>query len=128
MQRWMKSKMNNIDVAYVANEQFPMQIDEKISLVLVDPQYASEFIELMQVERDYLSQWLVWPKFTFHVSDNLQFVNQSLDQLQTGISINCYILHNGQIRGGAGLVSINQVLSMPSVNGICFRTPQIAIN
>jgi ribosomal-protein-serine acetyltransferase len=134
MQRWMKSKMNNIDVAYVANEQFPMQIDEKISLVLVDPQYASEFIELMQVERDYLSQWLVWPKFTFHVSDNLQFVNQSLDQLQTGISINCYILHNGQIRGGAGLVSINQVLQKAEIgywlsaalqgNGIIYRVCQ----
>lgn len=107
--------MNNIDVASVVNKQFPLQIDQMISVVLVDRRYASEFIDLMQVERDYLSQWLVWPKFTLDISDNLQFVNESFEQLQAGTSINCYILQNGRVCGGAGLVSINQALKKAEI-------------
>lgn len=107
--------MNYIDVATVVSKQFPLQIDETISVELVDRQYAAEFIELMQNERQNLSQWLVWPKFTLEISDNLQFVKESLEQLQAGNNINCYILQNGRLCGGIGLVSINQLLKKAEI-------------
>jgi ribosomal-protein-serine acetyltransferase len=107
--------MNNVDVASLGHKLFPMQIDEMISVVLVDRQYASDFIELLQGEREMLSQWLIWPKFTLEVSDNLQFVNESLEQIQAGTSINCYILNNGRVCGGSGLVSINQTLKKAEI-------------
>lgn len=39
---------------------FTVEVGEGLKLALVEPKFASEYLEIVSNQRDYLSEWLAW--------------------------------------------------------------------
>jgi len=82
------------------------KIDQALTLTLVEPSFAKTYYEIVQAERDYLSQWLVWPPYADSENFFISFVNKSLRDYADGKSLVCAMIYHGQLIGN---VSFNTI-------------------
>ena len=89
---------------------FKIKVDDEISLCLENTKHAERMFYLIDIDREYLSQWLPWPKFTNKPSDHADFVQHVLKQYAEGKALPCCIEYKGEIVGAAGLTVIEKNL------------------
>jgi ribosomal-protein-serine acetyltransferase len=86
---------------------FLYNIDDQISLKLLDVRDGEKIFDLTNSSRDYLREWLPWLDQTTKQEDTNEFIKMSLKGFAENKSLNTVILVNGQIAGVAGYNEIN---------------------
>lgn len=89
---------------------FKLEVDKTLTLALVEPRFAANYLKIVTDERDYLSQWLVWPE---HATDNAffqRFIKQSLHDYADGKSMTCAIIYQDDVVGNISFNTINHSL------------------
>jgi len=89
---------------------FNIIVDEEINLTLADPKYATKMFQLIDDDRDYLSQWMSWPKLTTKVSDCEASAKRMLHDYADGKCLPCYIIYKGSLVGTASFNVIDRSL------------------
>ncbi|WP_035387252.1 GNAT family N-acetyltransferase [Ferrimonas senticii] len=90
-------------------------IDNRLTLALLEPRFASEFWQLVQQQRGYLSQFLAWPEKAFDVSFFTQFIEAKRHEYAIGKSLTMAILLEGKVVGCVSFNEINKSLSKASI-------------
>jgi ribosomal-protein-serine acetyltransferase len=94
---------------------FTLTVDEQLTLVLVQPSFAKRYYNIVQEERAYLSQWLVWPKYADSEAFFLSFVKKSLEDYEQGKSLTCAIIYCDRLVGNISFNSISHELKKAEV-------------
>jgi len=88
-----------------------IEVDPEINLTQFHESLAEELFSLISADREYLSQWLVWPKYTKTVEDSMGFINSSIVGFAEGRSMSCAIIYRGEMVGVVGFRDINRELN-----------------
>ena len=94
---------------------FKVNVDEEISLYLVNEQFVYQYSELAKESYDHLSEWLEWPRNCRTENDFRAFVKGSLQKYAEGKAMNCAIEYNGEIVGNCGFNLINHDLKVAEI-------------
>ncbi|MGF1740252.1 GNAT family N-acetyltransferase [Vibrio profundum] len=94
---------------------FTLDIEEDLSLALVQPSFASQYFAIVSAEQDALSQWLAWPPHADGEEFFSQFIQQALHDYADGKSLTCAIVYRGQIVGNVGFNHINKALKKAEI-------------
>ncbi|OIJ14327.1 alanine acetyltransferase [Anaerobacillus alkalilacustris] len=86
---------------------FVHNIDEDLSLKLLEVKDAESLFKLTNYSREYLREWLPWLDTTTNVEDTIEFIKISLKGFSENKSLNTVILFKGDIVGVAGYNNIN---------------------
>ena len=86
---------------------FGIQIDENLSLGLVEKRHAQALFNLTDASRAYLREWLPWVDFTKTVTDSEKFIEMTLNQFASNNGFQLAICYKGSITGMIGLHGIN---------------------
>jgi ribosomal-protein-serine acetyltransferase len=86
---------------------FVYEIDEEVSLKLVELKDAERVFELTDSSREYLREWLPWLDTTTSVEDTKGFIKSCLKGYAENKSITTFILFKGEIVGTAGYNKID---------------------
>lgn len=78
---------------------FKRDVEEGLSLALVQPSFAKKYFEMVSRERDDLSQWMGWAKKADSDNFFLNFIKQSLHDYADGKSLTCAMLYHGKVVG-----------------------------
>ena len=89
---------------------FSLKVEEGLALTLVEPAFAKHYYQSVCEQRDYLSQWLVWPALADSEDFFASFIDRSLKDYADGTSLTCAMVYHGKIIGNIGFVSISQPL------------------
>ncbi|GMQ48394.1 GNAT family N-acetyltransferase [Vibrio sp. 10N] len=94
---------------------FKLDIDNTLSLALVQPSFASEYLAIVSRDRAYLSQWLVWPEHGRNQEFFARFIEQSLHDYAVGKSMTCGIIYQGELVGNISFNTISHSLKKVEV-------------
>ncbi|WP_428774393.1 GNAT family N-acetyltransferase [Vibrio sp.] len=86
---------------------FKVDIDQRLSLALVEPAFAASYLDIVFAERDYLAEWLAWPLFADSEAFFLTFINKSLHDYADGKSMTCAMVYDNTVVGNISFNSIN---------------------
>lgn len=89
---------------------FKLDIDNTLSLALVQPSFAAEYLTIVSRDRAYLAQWLVWPEHGKDQEFFARFIEQSLHDYALGKSMTCGIIYQGELVGNISFNTINHTL------------------
>lgn len=91
-------------------KMFKMQIDEELSLALIDFSFAKQWLAIIKNEREYLSEWLSWPLDAYDESFYLDFTRSQLQLYAENKALTCIILYKDQYVGNVSFNSLNHEL------------------
>lgn len=89
---------------------FTLNIGPDLQLALIQPSFARRYLDIVSVERAYLSKWLPWAT---HANDEeffLAFVRKSLQEYAEGKSMTCALVYQHAVVGNISFNNINQEL------------------
>lgn len=89
---------------------FSLRIEKDLKLVLVQPSFASRYFEIVQSEREYLSQWLAWPPHADSEAFFLSFIQRSLHDYADDKSLVCAMFYEDELVGNISFNTINHDL------------------
>jgi len=89
---------------------FTLKIEQGLELALVQRSFAAKYLEIVTRERQYLSQWLVWPPHAHDEQFFVNFITKSLHDYADNNSLVCAIILNGEVVGNISFNSINHTL------------------
>ena len=89
---------------------FSLRIEKDLKLVLVQPSFAARYFEIVQSEREYLSQWLAWPPHADSEAFFLSFIQRSLHDYADGKSLVCAMFYEDELVGNISFNTINHDL------------------
>lgn len=89
---------------------FTIQIDDDLELALVEPSFASQYLNIITNDREHLRQWLPWVDFCHDKKAFSDFIQKSLLDYAQGTSLTCAIILQGKLVGNISFNSINQSL------------------
>ncbi|QIA63003.1 GNAT family N-acetyltransferase [Vibrio astriarenae] len=117
---------------------FVMHVDQDIELALVQPSFAERYLQLLNENLDYLSEWLAWPPHIEGIGDFESFIQQSLHDYADGKSMTCAIVYQHQVVGNISFNTISHTLSRVEIGywlaepyrgkGIVTRAVQFLVN
>ncbi|MHA6250312.1 GNAT family N-acetyltransferase [Oceanobacillus sp. CAU 1775] len=81
---------------------FGYEVDEEITLKLIQESDARDLFALTDGSRAILSEWLPWLNTTKTEEDSLDFIKHSLINYEAKKGLNCGIFFNGELVGMAG--------------------------
>ena len=93
----------------------PIKVDEELNLVLVHDELAVKYVQLVNQDRNYLSEWLPWVSSTRTVEDYQEFIKKSLSEHADGKSLVCGIEYLGELVGTAGFIRIHPKLQKAEI-------------
>jgi len=85
---------------------FIKEVEEKLHLSLLTPDKAEELFNLVDKNREYLKNWMVWPPETKAVSDTKKFIKSALVGLSKLTEMACGIEYDGSL---AGVITFNKI-------------------
>lgn len=87
---------------------FTHSIDDELSLALIQPSFAKDYVELFKTNKDYLGEWLTFPHMPNAGTEAffLTFIQESLTQYGKGKTLVCAMIYKGNI---AGNISFNTI-------------------
>jgi ribosomal-protein-serine acetyltransferase len=85
---------------------FSWQLDDELALLFLQPDMASELFALCQNNREYLTQWLVWPTLIRQPADYVAFIRHAIEQFARGEGLTTAIEYQGEL---VGMISYNQI-------------------
>ncbi len=86
-----------------------LKVNESISLHLPETKMAQELFALVDQERDFLGEWLIWVKKTKSVKDTLTFLKEAGIFNRGGQQLITLIKYNNKIVGSLGFVKLDKV-------------------
>ncbi|MFB9973698.1 GNAT family N-acetyltransferase [Allobacillus sp. SKP2-8] len=86
---------------------FTYEVDEEISLKLIDEGDAETVFKLTDQSRDYLREWLPWIDMTTEIGDTRNFIKASKKMYAESKGLNTVILYNGEAAGIAGFNEVD---------------------
>ncbi|WP_047984390.1 GNAT family N-acetyltransferase [Ornithinibacillus californiensis] len=86
---------------------FSFEVDEEITLRLLDEADAPELFYLIDHSRDYLREWLAWIDDTKTVVDSKKFIKASMKLFEERIGLNLGIFFKGKLAGIVGFNSFD---------------------
>lgn len=89
---------------------FHLDIDQNLKLMLVQPWFAPVYFEIVNTQRDYLSQWLPWVRHANSEQFFLDFIKKCQHDYQAGQSLVCGILYQEQLIGNLSFNAIRPQL------------------
>jgi ribosomal-protein-serine acetyltransferase len=89
---------------------FSINIDDVVSLELISYSRAEELYSIISRDREYLAQWLTWPKYISELSDYVGFIKRSLIEYANEETLVFSILYEGKAIGTAGFIDIQKDL------------------
>ena len=89
---------------------YKQPVDDEIALCLPDRRYSPALWQIVQVDFEYLSEWLEWPRLVKSESDLDKFIESSLAKIATGSAMANIIEYKGEVAGVAGFNSIENDL------------------
>ncbi len=78
---------------------FSKVVEDKLSLQLLTQNDAEELFNLIDQNRSYLQQWMVWPPATKSADDTKKFIKTCLVGLAENTEMACGIKYDGQLIG-----------------------------
>jgi ribosomal-protein-serine acetyltransferase len=81
---------------------FVLEVDDELSLRLVEPHHAEELYSVVDANRDHLARWLPWSRHTQSPDDTRKFAEQSLHGYTERKLLSLSVLERGWIVGGTG--------------------------
>lgn len=78
---------------------FTLKVDSELELALVERSFAQKYFEIVSTQREYLSQWLVWPPHAKSEAFFLAFINKSLIEYAEDKGMVCAIIYNNELVG-----------------------------
>jgi ribosomal-protein-serine acetyltransferase len=102
---------------------FKLDIDDTLSLALVQLSFAAEYLAIISRDRDYLAEWLVWPEHGRNQEFFARFIEQSLHDYALGKSMTCGIVFQGELVGNISFNTINHSLKKVEI-GYWLARPQ----
>ncbi|MDB2387442.1 GNAT family N-acetyltransferase [Shewanella sp.] len=85
---------------------FTLDVDPDLALALVEHSFASQYLDIVSLQRDYLAQWLVWPPLAQDEAFFERFIEKSLHDYTAGHSLVCGIIYKGELVGN---ISFNRI-------------------
>ena len=89
---------------------FTVEVEEGLEIALVEPKFASEYLEIVSNQRDYLGEWLAWPPHAESEEFFLSFIKKSLHDYADGKSLVCAVLYQNEVAGNVSFNTINHDL------------------
>ncbi|MBM7035541.1 GNAT family N-acetyltransferase [Vibrio ulleungensis] len=86
---------------------FSYTIDNDLELQLIHPTFAPKIHRLVSAQREYLSQWLLWPPHCTKEEHFSAFIEQSLHDYATQKSMVCSIFYQGEFVGNISFNSVS---------------------
>ncbi|MBD3362274.1 GNAT family N-acetyltransferase [Candidatus Dojkabacteria bacterium] len=87
---------------------FNIKIEDNLQLNYLNQKYAKEIFDLIEVNRAYLRQWLVWVDQTKQIEDTKKWIQKSLDDGAKGKALQTTIMLNDSIVGNIGFNKIDK--------------------
>ena len=89
---------------------FTVEVEKGLKLALVEPKFASIYLEIVSNQRDYLSEWLAWPPHAENEEFFLSFIKKSLHDYADGKSLVCAMIYQNEVAGNISFNAINHDL------------------
>ena len=89
---------------------FKVEVEVGLELALVEPKFASEYLDIVSNQRNYLSEWLAWPPHAKDEAFFLSFINKSLNDYADGKSLVCAMMYQNKLAGNISFNTINHDL------------------
>lgn len=89
---------------------FTRKIDDSLSLALVQPSFAKDFLAIIEEQREELSAFLTWPAKAHDEAFFLKYIGDVLHSYADGTAMVCSIIYEGKVVGNIGLNTINHEL------------------
>lgn len=89
---------------------FTVEVESELELALVKSSFASEYLQIVQNERESLGEWLAWPAHAENEEFFLTFIEKSLSDYALGKSMTCAIIFKGKVVGNISFNTINREL------------------
>ena len=86
---------------------FRLQFRPDAALVLLEERHAAEIYEIVDRNREYLTEWLPWVDTTHSAGDVAVFIRGSLQQFARNEGFHAAMVYNGRIRGSVGLKPVD---------------------
>ncbi|SJN58850.1 Putative ribosomal N-acetyltransferase YdaF [Vibrio ruber DSM 16370] len=90
-------------------------IDQDIILYQLHESFAPRYAELVQENKQYLSQWLNWPRVCHTTDDFKTFIQGSRYKYIDGDGLDCAIEYRGELVGNIGFNSIDHELKKAEI-------------
>ncbi|HIF9171177.1 TPA: GNAT family N-acetyltransferase, partial [Photobacterium damselae] len=81
-----------------------------LKLALVCPQFAPQYLEVVNRDRAYLSQWLSWPELAQDEAFFLSYIKFSLLNYADGRALVCAVIYQNALVGTVSLNHIDETL------------------
>lgn len=89
---------------------FTQTIDHELRLELVKPEFAPIYYTIVEQERDYLAEFLIWPHVATDIEFFTGFIKQAMLNYEKGDALTCAIFYHGTLVGNVSFNSINHSL------------------
>ncbi|WP_312751700.1 GNAT family N-acetyltransferase [Psychrobacter sanguinis] len=89
---------------------FTRKIDDDLSLALVQPSIAKDYLQIVTEQREELSTFLTWPAKAHDEDFFIEYIRSVLHAYAEGEALICAIVYQGKIIGSIGLNAINHDL------------------
>ncbi|CAM3424118.1 GNAT family N-acetyltransferase [Parendozoicomonas haliclonae] len=94
---------------------FALRVDQDIELVLATPDLAPQYTSLVEANRDYLNEWLHWPRLCLTEEHFTHFLRDALHQYADGKAMVCAIYYRGELAGNCSFNAINHTLKRANI-------------
>ena|SRR3990167_6809317 len=84
-----------------------LKVDNEIELKKILPEYSKELFQLIDLNREYLREFLPWLDMCKTESDELQFIDELTYKFNNSKSLDYCIFYNGRIAGICGTHEID---------------------
>jgi ribosomal-protein-serine acetyltransferase len=85
-----------------------IQVDDEITLAILDEEHAEETFDLINNNRDHLREWLPWVDSMKNIENFKAYIINSRHLYEDGTDLGYVILYNSKIAGRIGLHHINR--------------------
>lgn len=89
---------------------FTLDVDQDLTLSLVDPSFSTRYLDIVSQEREYLSRWLAWPAFADSEVFFSRFIQQAQQDYAAGTSMVCAMKLDEEIVGNICFKSIDHTV------------------
>ncbi len=88
-------------------EYFRLKIDDSSELELLNQSHAEELFELIEINREFLRQWLPWLDNNRYLQNTIDFIKITQMQYESNETVQFVLIYKGEICGVVGFHRID---------------------
>ena len=89
------------------SDYFRLRIDDRSELELLNQSHAEELFELLDINREYLREWLPWLDNNRYFQNTIDFIKISQGQYENNETVQFVLVHRGELCGVVGFHKID---------------------